>query len=162
MLVAASCAGARHTNQVALLTSLCQVSEFLHTVEVLFDDLAILDEAAREDTVAAKTASAIKKMPVIKYWEQGRERACSIPPASHDRLHPVCRDIYKLVKAFLNTQFPEHELVNAYAALRLDKAVTWSQRRKLLRTIAAHEQCSDADLWTHGLKSNGEYVFHAY
>ncbi|CAE7296558.1 unnamed protein product, partial [Symbiodinium sp. CCMP2456] len=129
-----------------------EVSDFLHTMEVLFDDLAILDETAAEDTITGKVASAIKKMPVIKYWEQGKERACSIPPASHDRLHPVCRDIYKLVKAFVNTQFPDHELVNAYAALRLDKAVPWNQRRKLLRTIAAHEQCSDSDLWTPGLK----------
>ena len=135
------------------------MQEVLHKVGILFDDLAILDAAHAPDTLTQRSIRMLQDLGVISYRDGGKDRVCSIPVGSPDELQDVSRQISQLFHAFINTHFPDYEQVDSFAALHLDRSLSWKQRRSLMGTLATLQQCSEEDLWLLSVNSQALSVF---
>ena len=125
-----------------------QVQETMHSIEVLFKDGGIFDQDVAADTLFQKTKQKLRDMGVMTYWEGKHQRACSIPTEDDtEALTRTAHQVHELFRAFMKTYFPDYELVNAYACLRLDRKMSLQHRRKLLEGIAVLEGCSADELW---------------
>ncbi|CAE7692666.1 unnamed protein product [Symbiodinium sp. CCMP2592] len=119
---------------VAVLTScsVMQVLELLHSVEIMFADHCIFDAVQAPDTVTQRTLRMLNELGTIPFREGGKDRVCSIPVGETAELHDVAKQIHELFSAFVNTNFPGYEQMNAFAALRLDRTLSWKQRQTLM------------------------------
>lgn len=125
-----------------------QARAVLHDMAVMFRNEAVLQDTA-QDMMTQKVLQTISDIGVVQYRDGPRTVSASIPvPANKmEMLKQHCQKVWSVFRAFFESNFPGHEVVNCYAALDLEADLTWSQRREFIYALARHEDLPEADVW---------------
>ena len=73
-------------------------------------------------------------------------------------LKDFSRSLYDLMSASFEAFFPNHDHVNAFAALDLEAGLTWPDRKNLVEVLASYEKVCKTQLWPL-LASGKHYEF---
>ena len=143
---------------------LIQAADVLHDMEYLFERGGLFLPEAAKDSVTQMVFRSLKDIGVVKFLGSRHpgargdrpERAASVwDPSGGDltKSKEVAVKIYRVFKAYFDSNFPAHEYANCFACLDLANGLSLEQRGKLVRAIAKQNSLDPEATWNPGLHS---------
>ncbi|CAE7759380.1 unnamed protein product, partial [Symbiodinium necroappetens] len=126
-----------------------EAMETKQTLKLLFKDEGIF-HAAAGDTLLQKALAGLHSLGPLRWSEGSREVVASVEHPDVNVLKDFSRSLYDLMSASFEAFFPNHDHVNAFAALDLEAGLTWPERKNLVEVLASHEKVCKTQLWPLG------------
>ncbi|CAE7715604.1 unnamed protein product, partial [Symbiodinium sp. CCMP2592] len=134
-----------------------QAAETIHTMEHMFDKGGVFLPSAAA-TVTQTVIRTLQDIGIITFLgnrttgSRGPRplRAVAVWDVSEGDLtesRQVAQKVYRIYKAFFDSNFPRHEYSNAFAAMDLENDLTLSQRGELVQSIAQQNHMDGAKTW---------------
>ncbi|CAE7948966.1 unnamed protein product [Symbiodinium sp. KB8] len=131
-------------SQSDVLLKAREAMETKQTLKLLFKDEGIF-HAAAGDTLLQKALAGLHSLGPLRWFEGSREVVASVEHPDVNVLKDFSRSLYDLMSASFEAFFPNHDHVNAFAALDLEAGLTWPERKNLVEVLASHEKLAGSD-----------------
>ena len=120
----------------------------LHKIDVMFKEGGIFHDSS-EGLVTQKAIACLKGLGMVTYFDGTREIAVSLPVPKYYKtaMQERAKIIHDVFTSFFKVNFPQHDIVNAFASLDLDLKLDWKSRKRLVFALATHEAMDGEQLW---------------
>ena len=127
-----------------------QAMQTLRKIDVMFKEGGIFQDSS-EGLVTQKAIVCLKGIGKVTYYDGNREIAVSLPvPKNYKKaMEERAVIIHDVFTSFFKVNFPQHDIVNAFASLDLDLDLDWNikSRKRLVFALATHEAMDGECLW---------------